>query len=100
MAVYYFGGLYEYEQRLGRPPWLPRATLLTLVSVGADATVTLLTGRYLMPRGNLIVLAAAASLVVSFNRWLARRVRTRRFGRPRVLLIGDSEQTWSQRGAI
>ena len=89
MAVYYFGGLYEYEQRLGRPPWLPRATLLTLVAVGAVATVTLLTGRYLMPRGNLVVLAAAASLVVSFNRWLARRVRTGRFGRPRVLLMGD-----------
>ena len=97
MAVYYFGGLYEYEQRLGRPPWLPRATLLTLVSVGADATVTLLTGRYLMPRGNLIVLAAAASLVVSFNRWLARRVRTRRFGRPRVLLIGDPADVESAR---
>ena len=97
MAVYYFGGLYEYEQRLGRPPWLPRATLLTLVSVGADATVTLLTGRYLMPRGNLIVLAAAASLVVSFNRWLARRVRTGRFGRPRVLLMGDRQDVESAR---
>ncbi len=97
MAVYYFGGLYEYEQRLGRPPWLPRATLLTLVAVGADATVTLLTGRYLMPRGNLVVLAAAASLVVSFNRWLARRVRTGRFGRPRVLLMGDREDVESAR---
>ena len=97
MAVYYFGGLYEYEQRLGRPPWLPRATLLTLLSVGADATVTLLTGRYLMPRGNLIVLAAAASLLVSFNRWLARRVRTRRFGRPHVLLMGDRQDVESAR---
>ena len=91
MAVYYFGGLYEYEQRLGRPPWLPRATLLTLIAVGADATVTLLSGRYLMPRGNLVVLAATASLLVSFNRWLARRVRSRRFGRPRVLLVGESQ---------
>lgn len=91
MAVYYFGGLYEYEQRLGRPPWLPRATLLTLFAVGADATVTLLTGRYLMPRGNLVVLAGAASVLVSFNRWLARRVRTRRFGRPRVLLMGEAD---------
>ena len=97
MAVYYFGGLYEYEQRLGRPPWLPRATLLTLLAVGADATVTLLTGRYLMPRGNLVVLAAAASLVVSFNRWLARRVRTGRFGRPRVLLMGDRQDVESAR---
>ena len=89
MAVYYFGGLYEYEQRLGRPPWLPRATMLTLLAVGADATVSLLSGRYLMPRANLVILAVAASLVVSFNRWLARRVRLRRFGRCRVLLLGS-----------
>ena len=97
MALYYFGGMYEYEQRLGRPPWLPRATLLTLVAVGAVATVTLLTGRYLMPRGNLVVLACSASLVVSFNRWLARRVRSRRFGRPRVLLLGESDDVASAR---
>ena len=100
MAVYYFGGLYEYEQRLGRPPWLPRATLLTLMAVGADATVTLLTGRYLMPRGNLVVLAVAASLLISFNRWLARRVRTRRFGRPRVLLMGEVSDVESARRHI
>lgn len=97
MAVYYFGGLYEYEQRLGRPPWLPRATMLTLLAVGADATVTLLTGRYLMPRANLVVLAAAASLIVSFNRWVARRARTRRFGQPRVLLVGDTQDVESAR---
>ena len=97
MATYYFGGMYEYEQRLGRPPWLPRATLLTLVAVGADATVTLLTGRYLMPRGNLVVLAGLASLVVSFNRWLARRARHRRFGRPRVLLLGEPHDLESAR---
>lgn len=97
MGIYYFGGMYEYEQRLGRPPWLPRATLLTLLAVGADATVTLLTGRYLMPRGNLVILAAAASLVVSFNRWLARRVRTRRYGRPRVLLVGEPDDVRATR---
>ena len=33
MTVYYFGGLYEYEQRLGRPPWLPRASMLTFLAV-------------------------------------------------------------------
>ena len=97
MALYYFGGMYEYEQRLGRPPWLPRATLLTLVATGAVAMVTLLTGRYLMPRGNLVILACSASLVVSFNRWLARRVRSRRFGRPRVLLLGESQDVASAR---
>ena len=91
MTVYYFGGFYEYEQRLGHRPWLPRATLLTIMAVGGDATVTLLTGRYLMPRGNLIVLAVAASMLISFNRWAARRVRLRRFGQPRMLLVGTND---------
>ncbi len=89
MVVYYFGGLYEYEQRLGRPPWMPRAAMLTLVAVGLAGGVALLTGRYLMPRANLVVLAVAATLVVVFNRDVARRVRSRRFGAPRVLLMGD-----------
>ena len=88
MTVYYFGGLYEYEQRLGRPPWLPRAAMLTAVAVGIDGAVALLTGRYLMPRINLVVLLASASLLLASNRGLARSLRSRRFGRPRVLLVG------------
>ena len=91
MTVYYFGGFYEYEQRLGHRPWLPRAMLLTFMAVGGDATVTLLTGRYLMPRGNLVVLAVAASVLISFNRWAARRVRLRRYGQPRMLLVGTND---------
>ncbi|WP_419841012.1 sugar transferase [Candidatus Poriferisodalis sp.] len=89
MTVYYFGGLYEFEQRIGHRPWLPRALLLTLVAVGCDATVTLLTGRYLMPRGNLVVLAVAGAVLISFNRWGARRVRLLRAGKPRMLLVGS-----------
>ncbi len=88
MVVYYFGGLYEFEQRLGHRPWLPRAMLLTFMAVGGDATVTLLTGRYLMPRANLVVLAVAGAVLISFNRWGARRVRLLRAGKPRVLLSG------------
>jgi lipopolysaccharide/colanic/teichoic acid biosynthesis glycosyltransferase len=88
ITVYYFGGLYEYEQRLGRPPWLPRASMLTFIAVLGDAAVALLTDRYLMPRANLIVLLVAASLLVTFNRWVARSLRSRRFGRPRILLVG------------
>ena len=88
MTVYYFGGLYEYEQRLGRPPWLPRATMLTTIAVLGDSAVALLTGRYLMPRANLVALVIGASLLVSFNRWVARSIRSRRFGRPRILLVG------------
>ena len=91
MTVYYFGGLYEFEQRLGHRPWLPRAMLLTFMAVGGDATVTLLTGRYLMPRANLVVLAVAGAALISFNRWGARRVRLMRFGKPRMLLVGTPE---------
>ena len=97
MSAYYFGGMYEYEQRLGRPPWLPRAAWLTLMAVGAAGMVALLTGRYLMPRANLVVLAVLASLLVTFNRWVARRTRTRRFGAPRALLVGDDAAVESAR---
>jgi len=90
MTVYYFGGLYEPEQRLGLTWRLPRATLLTLVAICGDGLAALLTGRFLMPRANLIVLAAAASLLMTLNRAVARTVRTRRSGVPRVLLAGDA----------
>lgn len=91
MTVYYFGGLYEPEQRLGLTWRLPRATLLTLVAICGDGLAALLTGRFLMPRANLIVLAAAASLLVTLNRAVARTVRTRRSGVPRILLAGDAD---------
>ena len=92
LSVYYFGGLYEYEQRLGRPPWLPKASVLTAVAVLVSAGVALGTGRYLMPRGNLVALFVVATIVVSVNRWLARRVRSRRFMAPRVLLVGAAPE--------
>ncbi len=44
-----------------------------------------------MPRLNLAVFALAAVLLLSFNRWLARRVMTARFGRPKVLLVGSPD---------
>ena len=86
-----FGGLDENRQRLGRPPWLPKATILMAIAVGVVAMVSLLTGRHLMPRGNLVVLAVAASLLMSCNRWIAGRIRSRRFGCPRILLMGEPE---------
>ena len=91
ITVYYFGGLYEHGPRLGRPPYLPRAALLTAVAVAAAGTVALLTGRYLMPRANLMVLAGAGSLLVALNRELARRIQRRRFGQPQVLLVGADD---------
>ncbi len=91
MLTYYFGGLYEPFKRLGARLWLPRTTGLTLVAVLLDGTAALLTGRYLMPRGNLFILLVAGSLGIAFNRWLARRLRVKRFGNPRVLLVGTPD---------
>jgi len=88
ILCYYFGGLYEYEQRLGRPPWLPRVSMMTLVGVLLASGVALATGRYLMPRGNLLALVFLASWAAATTRWLSGRVRVRRFGHPNVLLVG------------
>lgn len=100
LSTYYFGGLYEYEQRLGRPPWLPKVSVLSAIAVLLSAGVALSTGRYLMPRGNLVALFVVASAVVSFNRWLARRVRSRRFMAPRVLLVGTPDEISLAEGHI
>lgn len=91
MTIYYFGGMYEYEQRLGLPPWLPKVTLLTALGVLASAATGLAAGRYLMPRGNLVALLVLATLVVATSRWIARRLRSRRFGSPRILLVGNPD---------
>lgn len=91
MVIYYFGGLYEATPRLGARTWLPRASALTALAVLLDGVMALLTQSYLMPRANLFVLLIFGSIGISFNRWLVRRVRVRRFGQPRVLLVGNPD---------
>lgn len=91
MTVYYFGGLYEPVKRLGARLWLPRTAVLTLAAVLLDGAAALLTGQYLMPRGNLIILLVLGSLGIAFNRWLARKLRSRRYGVARVLLVGNPD---------
>jgi lipopolysaccharide/colanic/teichoic acid biosynthesis glycosyltransferase len=88
LAVYYFSGLYEPQPRLGAQPWLPRVARATLVAVLLDALVAFVTGRYLMPRGNLVALLIVATLAVTAVRELRSRLATRRQGPPRVLLVG------------
>lgn len=90
MAFYYFGGMYEYELRLGTPPWIPRAVLMTLLASTSHASVSFFTGRYLMPRGNMIILVVAGSILIVVNRYAARRVRLKHTGHPRVLLAGSA----------
>jgi exopolysaccharide biosynthesis polyprenyl glycosylphosphotransferase len=91
LVVGYFGGLYEHEQRLARRVWLPRVAWITTIAVLVDAGAALLTGRYLMPRGNLVALAVVASLALAGTRWMSRRLVVRRTGLPRVLLVGSPD---------
>jgi exopolysaccharide biosynthesis polyprenyl glycosylphosphotransferase len=91
LAVLYFGGLYDREHRLGNPSRLARVSSMTAIAVLIDAGISLGANKFLMPRLNLAIFAVLASLLLAFNRWLAQSVRTARFGRPRVLLIGSPD---------
>lgn len=95
LVVFYFGGLYEPEQRLGSSPKLPRAFALTALAVLICAGIALLSGQYLMPRGNLAVLLVGGALVVAGNRRALRRVRLWRHGVPRLLLVGAPDDVSS-----
>lgn len=88
LVVAYFGGLYDRENRLGSPSKLSTAGSVSVIAVLIDAALSLGAEQFLMPRLNLIVFGVLAAFTLVFNRWLARRVRTARYGRPRVLLVG------------
>ena len=89
LLIYYFGELYDVAPRIGAKLWLPRVTALTTIAVLIEAAFALITGYYLMPRGNLLLLWVFGSLGVTFNRWLSGKIRIRRYGTPRVLLVGS-----------
>ncbi len=89
LLVYYFGEIYELAPRIGAKLWLPKVTALTTIAVFIEATAALITDYYLMPRGNLLLLWVFGSLGVTFNRWFASKLRVRRYGTPKVLLVGS-----------
>ncbi|HWL42913.1 MAG TPA: sugar transferase [Ilumatobacter sp.] len=91
IAVYYFAGLYEREPRLGYRPWLPRIVLATAIAIAFDALVAVVTDRYLMPRLNLAIFGVLATVGLTFNRNVSRRLANRRRGLSRVLLVGRDE---------
>ncbi len=101
VASYYFGGLYEREPRLGRPPVLPWAFRQSLGAGGLIALANLLlpglielvwgveTPRALpMPTTVLVTMIVVSPVAVALVRRLAADVRTRREGPPRVILLG------------
>ena len=93
LVVFYFGGLYERQSRLGHRRWSARVAGMTLIAVGVSALVVLPTDRYAVPRWNLAAMAVLVALAATGNRELSRRLRAGRFGPPRVLLVGDPVDT-------
>ncbi len=92
LAVFYFGGLYERELRLGSRPRLPQIVALTAIGILVWGAIALISGRYLIPRQNLAILAVVIPLVVAANRRWARWLRIQREGPPRVLLVGAPDE--------
>jgi exopolysaccharide biosynthesis polyprenyl glycosylphosphotransferase len=91
LLVSYFGGLYDRENNLGQMSRLPRIAGVTAIAVLLDAAVSLGADKFVMPRLNLAIFGVLAALAMTFSRWLAQSVRTARFGRPRVLLVGTPD---------
>lgn len=89
LVINYFCGLYEREPRLGRRPWLPRVMVAIVIGVGIQGLAFVFLDRYLMPRFNLVVFAVLASIVLTANRRISRRLANRRQGLPRVVLVGS-----------
>jgi len=106
--VFYFGGLYEKQVRLGQRMWFSHVAVMTFVGLLIIGAFTLPTGRYPIPRANLPAVGVLIALAATGSRELSRKLRTRRFGPPRVLLVGSRHQTQlatehlneSDRGAI
>lgn len=91
VTVAYFGGMYERDHRLGSNSRLPLAASVTAIAVLIDAALSLGSSKFLMPRLNLAMFAIVATLALALNRWMAQRLATARFGRPRVLLVGSPD---------
>lgn len=90
-ATLYFSGLYERKPRLGSNPELPIVVRGLIGAILLVALAELLSGAFLVPRGNLPVVGVLAAAGIVANRALADRVRLRREGPPRVLLVGEPD---------
>ena len=92
-TVYYFGGMYEKQFRLGQRMWFSRIAGLTLIGLAISFMLLLPTGRHPIPRANLPAVGVFVALAATGTRKLSQRLRAKRFGPPRVLLVGSPEQT-------
>ena len=92
-TIFYFGGLYEKQVRLGQRMWFSRVAGMTLLSLGVLGVLVLPSGQHPIPRGNLPAVGLLSAFAATGNRELSRKLRARRFGPPKVLLVGSREQT-------
>jgi exopolysaccharide biosynthesis polyprenyl glycosylphosphotransferase len=88
-AVFYVGGLYDRDPRLGNRSGLPKIVMLVWLSSLIAGLVSWLLGEFLIPRSILLAYALVAPLGLAANRRLSRRLRISYEGPPRVLLVGD-----------
>ena len=101
VLVFYFGGLYEREPRLGGDRVLARAARLSLAAGSGVALLNLALTGFAQQRGsllgralpfpilNLVWVIVLAAVAVSLNRGIAQALRTRREGPPRVVVAGE-----------
>ena len=89
-VVFYFGGLYEKQMRLGQRMWFSRVAGLTLVGLAVSAVLELPTDRYPGPRANLPAVGVLVALIATGSRDLSRRLRA---GRSACTRPSSSRQT-------
>ncbi|HEX6231978.1 MAG TPA: exopolysaccharide biosynthesis polyprenyl glycosylphosphotransferase [Jiangellaceae bacterium] len=89
LAVFYVGGLYDRDPRLGSRSGLPKIVMLVWLSSLIAGLVSWLLGEFLIPRSILLVYTLVAPIGLAANRRLSRWLRMGYEGPPHVLLVGD-----------
>ena len=98
VAVFYLGGLYDREPRLGSRPRLPRIVALVGIAASVTGVISWMLAEFLIPRSLLIFVAVFTPLAVALNRRISRWLQYQREGAPRVILVGaDKNIAMAQR---
>jgi len=88
LAIFYAGGLYDRPPRVLARPILSRLVLSVWFTSLLLGTISLMLPQFPIPRSVLIIHALLAPLLLAGNRWAADRLRRRREGPARTLLVG------------
>jgi len=93
LAVFYFGGLYDRDDRIVVRPVAARMVWSVWLASLIVGLISWMLHEYLVPRSVLIVYAFIGPLVLGLEHAVAARLRLRRVGSPSVLLIGSPAET-------